>query len=105
MTDRIQRQVEVIESRAHRVHRRELTQQEMDTILPEIYDRNKSYMERATRRLELFLEHETPILLPDTRIHGLRTIVEFPDIYASGEMEEIQKTHYVHEKGKVTNLS
>ncbi len=105
MTERIQRQVEVIESRSHRVHRRNLTQEELDKILPEIYNKDISYMARATRRLELFLQHETPILMKDTKIQGLRTIIEFPDIYAPGEMEEIKKTHYVHEKGKVTNLS
>lgn len=105
MTENMKRQLEYIESRKHREFRRELTQAELDDILPQIYDKNLSYMRRATLRLKLFLEHETPVLLPDTRIHGLRTIIEFPDIYAPGEMEEIKKTHWVHEKGKVTNMA
>ena len=41
------------------------------------------------------------MILPDTKIQGLRTIIDFPDIYAPGEMDEIKKEHYVHEKGKV----
>ncbi len=105
MKESMKKQLEYIESRKHRAFRRELTQEELDIILPTIYDKKLSYMKRNTLRLKLFLEHETPIILSDTRIQGLRTIIEFPDIYAPGEMEEIKKTHYVHEKGKVTNLT
>lgn len=101
----MRKQVEYIEARKHRAFRRELTQEELNQILPAIYDQSLSYMRRNTLRLKLFLEHETPVLLPDTKIQGLRTIIEFPDIYAPGEMEEIKKTHHVHEKGKVTNLT
>lgn len=105
MNCQIKRQLDYITSRKHRSFRRELTKAELDNILPSIYDKNLSYMQRNTLRLKLFLEHETPVILPDTKIHGLRTIVDFPDIYAPGEMDEIKKTHFVHEKGKVTNLS
>ena len=105
MTDRIKRQLEYIEKREHRKFRRELTEEELNSILPQIYNKDLSYMRRAVLRLKLFLEHETPIILPDTQIQGLRTIIEFPDLYAPGEMDEIKKDHYVHEKGKVTNLA
>ena len=105
MNERIKHYLNYIENRRHRKYRRNLTQAELDDILPKIYDKNLSYMQRNTLRLKLFLEHETPVILPFTRIYGLRTITEFPDIYAPGEMDEIKKTHYVHEKGKVTNLT
>lgn len=105
MNERIKKHLDYIESRKHRKYRRELKKAELDEILPKIYDKKLSYMRRNTLRLKLFLEHETPVVLPYTKIHGLRTIVEFPDIYAPGEMDEIKKTHYVHEKGKVTNLT
>ena len=105
MTDGIRRQLDFINQRKHRAFRRELTSEERAQILEEIHNKDLSYMQRAVRRLELFLQHETPVLLEDTRIQGLRTIIDFPDIYADGEMEEIKKTHFVHEKGKVTNLA
>ncbi|MBQ4110210.1 MAG: pyruvate formate-lyase [Clostridia bacterium] len=105
MTENIKKQLEYIEKRKHRAFRRELAKEELDKILPAIYNKNLSYMKRAVLRLKLFLEYETPVILPNTKIHGLRTIVEFPDIYAPGEMDEIKKTGYVHEKGKVTNLA
>lgn len=105
MTDRIKRQLDFINAREHRKFRRDLTEKEKNDIIEKITDKNLSYIERATLRLELFLKHETPVLLEDTCIQGLRTIKEFPDIYAEGEMDEIKKTHYVHEKGKVTNMA
>lgn len=105
MTINIEKQLKYIEAREHRKFRRELTESELERILPLIHDKDLSYMRRNTLRLKLFLEYETPVILPDTKIQGLRTLIEFPDIYSDGEMEEIKKTHYVHEKGKVTNLA
>ncbi|MBE7015260.1 MAG: pyruvate formate-lyase [Ruminococcaceae bacterium] len=105
MKERIQRQLDMIKSREHRKLRRDLTEAERAEVLSKINDRSLSYMERATVRLEMFLDMEKPVLLEDTRIQGMRTIIDFPDIYAEGEMEEIKKTHWVHERGKVTNLA
>ncbi|MBQ2708894.1 MAG: pyruvate formate-lyase, partial [Clostridia bacterium] len=82
-----------------------LTDAELAVILPQIRDTSKTYSERATLRLKLFLEMEKPVLLPDTHVYGLRTIEYFPDIYSEEELAEIKKEHYVHEKGKVTNLA
>lgn len=105
MTERIARAKQYLEDRKHRQFRRELTEQELDQILPVIYDRSLSYQKRHTLRLCLFLDHETPVLLPDVHVQGLRTLISFPDIFAPGELDEIWQTHYVHEKGKVTNLT
>ena len=105
MTERIKKLKEYLENREHRVHRRKLTEEELAVILPQIRNQKLSYMERHTLRLKLFLELEQPILLPYTEVYGLRTIEYFPDIYSEEELNEIKKTHYVHEKGKVTNLS
>lgn len=104
MTENIKRQLEFIEARKHREYRRDLTQEELNNILPQLYNKENSYMKRATLALKLFWEYEIPVILEDTKIHGLRTLKEFPEIYAPGEMDEIKKNHYVHEKGKVTNV-
>ncbi len=105
MTKRIERIKRYLEERRHRAFRRELTGEELDEILPAIRDRSLSWMRRHTLRLKLFLERETPVLLPDTHIYGMRTIVSFPDIISAEEMAELKEKYYVHEKGKVTNLS
>ena len=94
-----------IEAREHRKTRRELSEAETTAVCAEIRDPAKPYIERVTRRLELFLQMETPVWMERARIQGLRTIVDFPDIYAPTEMDEIKKTHFVHEKGKVTNIA
>lgn len=105
MNESIQRQVNFIDSRAHRKLRRELTEQEWSAVAAEIQSPDLTYIERYTRRLERFLEMETPVLLEDTQIQLIRTIIAFPDIYAPGEMDEIKKSHFVHEKGKVCNIA
>ncbi len=105
MNKQVRRYREWIDAREHRKTRRELTNEEIVGICKQIRDPQKSYIERVTRRLELFLETEIPIWMEYAQIQCLRTIIDFPDIYMQGEMEEIKKTHYVHEKGKVTNIA
>lgn len=43
--------------------------------------------------------------MPDERIPAWRTIVAFPDIYAEGEKERLQEGHFIHELGRVCNIS
>ena len=86
-------------------YRRELPEEELTNVISVIRNKNLSYMKRVTLRLKLFLDYETPVILPDTAIQGLRTIISFPDIYDDEEMNEIKRNHYVHEKGQVTNLA
>ena len=105
MVESIQKQINVINNRLHRNLRRSLTPEELNEILPKIRCKNLSYIRRATNALKLFLQYETPIVLEDTLIQGIRTLISFPEIYADGELNEIKKTHYVHEKGKVTNVA
>ncbi len=105
MTERITRLKAYLESREHRKNRRCLTDAELAAVLPQIRNTALTYMERHTLRLRLFLEMETPVLLPDTRVWGMRTIEAFPDIYSEEELQELKKTHYVHERGKITNVA
>jgi len=105
MNERIRRHLQWIEAREHRKTRRELSREEWQQVCSEIRDPAKPMIERVTRRLELFLEMETPVWMENTCIQGLRTIIEFPDIYAEGEMDAIKERHFVHEKGKVTNIA
>ena len=105
MTERISKLKEYLENREHRRFRRQLTKKELDAILPQIRNKSLTYMERHTLRLRLFLELETPVILPYTHVYGLRTIEHFPDIYSEEELNEIKKDHYVHESAKITNLT
>lgn len=105
MTESIQRQLAFIESRAYRKYRRRLTDAEQADVIAQIRDRGKPLIERVTLRLKLFLEMERPVILPDTRIQGLRTLIEFPDVCSEEEMEDVRARYFVHERGKVCNLA
>lgn len=105
MNEAIARQLSSINRREHRRLRRRLTRHAWDKVCAEIQNPGLSLIERHTRRLELFLEMERPTLLADTNIQFIRTIAEFPDVYAPGEMDEIKRTHFVHEQGKVSNIA
>lgn len=61
--------------------------------------------ERAARRLCLMLREENPVVFPEERIAFLRTIPVIPELHTPEEWEEIRKTHYIHERGDVSNIS
>ncbi len=105
MNQLIARQLAWINARAHRKLRRTLTADEWNGVCAEIQNPALPMIERHTRRLERLLEMETPHLLPDTQIQLIRTISDFPDIYAPGEMDEIRSDHFIHERGKVNNVA
>jgi len=60
---------------------------------------------RAALRLKLFLEEETIVRKEGERIYGWRTLTEFPDIYLPGEKEKLHEGKYIHEQGRVCNIS
>ena len=105
MNERIRRQLDFMNAREHRKMRRVLSEAEWTSLCEALQDPALPLIERATRRLERFLEMETPVLLADTDIQFLRTLTDFPDIYAPGELDEIRAHHFVHEHGKVCNLA
>lgn len=105
LDQRIQKQLDFLNNRRHRTYRRELTAGERERIIQQIRDPQLSYMQRYTLRLKLFLEYEEPVLLENTNIYGLRTLVDFPDFYTQEEWEDIESRYFIHEKGKVCNLN
>jgi len=88
----------------HRAHRRELTAEEWGRIGAEIQSPELSLEMRAAVRLQRFLETEQ-IVRHGERIPAWRTLIAFPDIYAPGEKEHLQAGHYIHEQGRVCNIS
>lgn len=105
MTERIKKQYEALKNGDHKAYWRDLTNEQLKTVKEEVQNSALSYIERHTRRLELFLDFETPIYLENSKVQGVRTIKSFPEIYNEGELDEIKKTHFVHEKGQASNLA
>ena len=64
-----------------------------------------SPIERTTRRFELLTSLEMPQIHPREQICFLRTVPNIPDVFTSGEWEEIRKTHHIHESGYLSNYS
>ena len=88
-----------------RAYRHELSPQRFAEISRQIQDPGLTLSQRAALRLKLFLEEEEIIRVEGERIPAYRTILSFPDIYAPGERETLQAGHYVHEQGRVCNIS
>ena len=74
-------------------------------IAKQIQDPALSLSMRAAQRLRLFLENERIVKQPGENIPAWRTIPTFPDIYAEGEKEKLQAGHYIHEQGRICNIS
>ncbi|MBQ7915462.1 MAG: hypothetical protein IJ315_01570, partial [Firmicutes bacterium] len=85
--------------------RKPLTEQRFNELAAMIQRPELSLACRAALRLKLFLEEEQIVKHPDENIPAWRTIPEFPDIYAPGEKEALQAGHYIHEQGRVCNIS
>lgn len=85
--------------------RHELSQERWNAISAEIQNPALNLSERAALRLKRFLEEESIIHNEGEHIPAWRTIISFPDIYAEGEKERLSAGHYVHEQGRVCNIS
>ncbi len=98
MTQRIERMLSCLRGKTHHVYR-----QDRSFTEPE----NRGTISRTmavAHGLRSFLEAQTPVLLPDTRIAFLRTVRNLPQILTQEEMEHDRKGHYIHEMGRVCNI-
>ena len=62
-------------------------------------------VDRAARRLIYVLDKEEPVLFEGERIAFTRTVTTIPEIFTEEEMRDLKKTHWIHEKGDVCNIS
>lgn len=105
MTERVASLHRLITSGGHRALRAPLSPDRSAELAAKIQDPGLPLAARAALRLRLLLEEERIMSFPGERIPGLRTIPDFPDIYAPGERERLQAGFHVHEQGRVCNLS
>ena len=105
MTERINTLLHWIVEGEHKALRAPLEEKALEDIRAQIQREDMPLSRRAARRLRLLLENERVHVREDERIPGIRTIPEFPDIYAEGEKECIFAGHFIHEQGRVCNIS
>ena len=100
MTERIRALKDCILSYRHHSLRRDVS------VDPYPYrDPAMSAAMRTAVRLSTFLGNEQPVLLPGEKIVFTRTLKDIPHIYSDSEWAEITARHYIHEQGRVCNLS
>ena len=105
MTERVKTLLNWIVEGEHKALRAPLDEKTLEDIRAQIQREDMPLSRRAARRLKLLLENERVYVRADERIPGIRTIPEFPDIYAEGEKERIFAGHFIHEQGRVCNIS
>lgn len=75
-------------------------------VLADSYEKDGlSDIDRSTERLLYVLNKEKPVLFGDERIAFTRTVQTIPEIFTEQEMEAIQASHWIHEKGDLCNIS
>ncbi|MEG2702227.1 MAG: pyruvate formate lyase family protein, partial [Clostridia bacterium] len=94
-----------LQSGAHRAERRELSPERWRELSAEIQNPALPLDRRAAVRLQLCLEEEAIVRKPGEHIPAWRTVKAFPDLYAEGEKERLQAGHFIHEQGRVCNIS
>lgn len=63
------------------------------------------HMERVTQALCDVLAAETPVVLPEEKILFFRTVQKLPEILTEAEWEALRSKHFLHEQGRVCNIT
>lgn len=89
----------------HIQFRQGIDESELSVFTNSLKDKNLSDILRAQARLSWVLEKENPVILSEERIVFTKTVRKIPEIFTPEEWEEIKKEHYIHELGRVCNIS
>ena len=104
MTDHIQELLQFfIQDRKHRTLRAPETDKYR---YAKIYkEKGLSDLSRSVCRLKDMLAEEKPVIFPFEKIAFLRTVPTIPEIFTEEEFAIISAKNYIHEQGKVCNIS
>lgn len=105
MNQRIEGLRKYILDKKHHQFRRTADELNISNLSDSFARNDVSPVKRAAICLATLLDKEIPVILPDEKIVLTRTISEIPEIFTRKEWDEIKKTHYIHERGTVCNIS
>ena len=105
MNQRIADLKEFILERKHHQWRRTPEQLGIATLNETFGGRGLNPLDRSLEMFRTLLDKELPLILPGETIVFTRTITTIPDIYTKEEWDGIKKSHYLHERGTLSNLS
>jgi len=104
MNDRIKNLRQYIFDKNHHKYRRKPEELGLDKLSDGFCERGLSDVERSVERLSLLLKNEIPVILPGESIVFTRTISSIPEIFTRDEWQHIEQSHFIHERGTVSNI-
>lgn len=105
MNERIGRLKEYVLQKKHHEFRQNIGDEVLNDFTSSLAARGLSDIERSQERLAWVLKKEIPVILPGEQIVFMRTVPRIPEIFTPEEWENIKKDHYIHELGRVCNIS
>jgi formate C-acetyltransferase len=105
MNKRIQNLLDEVFQKKHHQFRQSIDKNELSAFTESLREKNLSDLNRAKERLTWVLKHEKPVILNDEKIVFTRTVPEIPEIFTPEEWRNIRDNHFIHELGRVCNIS
>ncbi|MCE5344812.1 MAG: pyruvate formate-lyase [Bacteroidales bacterium] len=105
MNSRIKLMLEDVLQKKHHQFRQNIDNEILHDFTDSLKEQKLSDVQRAQKRLTWVLDNEIPVILPNEKIVLTRTVQKIPEIFKEEEWREIRKEHYIHEKGRVCNIS
>ena len=105
MNRRIGMMLDNVLQKMHHQYRQHIGKDELLAFTSALKELKLSDVERAKRRLSWVLFNEIPVILPEERIVFTKTVSKIPEIFTEDEWSTIKKDHYIHEMGRVCNIS
>lgn len=105
MNERIRIMLDDVLKKKHHQFRQNIDNKEISEFTASLKEQKLSDVQRAKNRLSWVLTNEIPLILPHERIVFTKTVSKIPEIFTEDEWSNIKKDHYIHEIGRVCNIS
>jgi pyruvate-formate lyase len=105
MNDRISILLDNIKQKKHHQFRQNIETTELKAFTQSLKEQELSDVLKSQKRLSWVLTKETPIILPEEKIVFTRTVCQIPEIFTDEEWNSLKEEHYIHELGRVCNIS
>lgn len=105
MKQRIRILLDNVLLKKHHQYRQDIEKEVMQEFTATLKEQGLTDVQRAKSRLSWVLAHEKPVILPEERIVFTKTLAKIPEIFTDDEWIRIKRDHYIHEMGRVCNIS
>ncbi|HAZ04280.1 MAG TPA: pyruvate formate-lyase [Marinilabiliales bacterium] len=105
MNQRIKTILDDIFQKKHHVFRQNIAPDVLSGFTVSLKEQKIPDVLRVQKRLSWVLQNELPVILPGEKIVFMRTVPKIPEIFTEEEWTEIRKEHYIHELGRICNIS